>query len=208
MPRDGITWTSHYPYARTNRASYKIARHGWVTKDGKITGFSFGNTLFTTDGPQTTPAKSHHWYTPTGSYDEWKQAANLYVGKGLIEMETVIATGFAAPLIHFTLVDGAVVYFRSNGTGVGKTAALEAGNSLWAHRNAIIRDGTSNATMDRVATLNNLPVPYDDMVPTQYKYQQLIKDVSPRAKARPLEPQLQARQACSHLHARMLIASS
>ena len=165
-------------YARANRAARRGTRYGWLLDEGKIAGFGYAGTLYTPVGPQRSTAKISDEYTPSGSFDEWKQAANLYVGKGLIEMETVIATGFAAPLMHFTRVDGVTVFARSAGSGVGKTAAMETGNSVWARRDMVRNDATPNSIMDQIMQRKNYPVYRDEMVPTQYKYQQLIKDVS------------------------------
>jgi hypothetical protein len=163
---------------RTNRAAYKTARHGWVIKDGKVSGFAFGGKLFTPDGAQSALTKSHEWFTPTGDLAAWKWAANLWVGKGLIDHELVMATGFAAPLMQFTLVDGAVVFARSAGTGAGKSVSLETANSLWAHRDAVIQTTTINSLVGTLAEMNNLPVCFDEMVPANNKYDELILTVA------------------------------
>ena len=165
-------------FIRNNRSAHKSARYGWVIEEGKIIGFSYGAVLHTADGPQPSLSKVADNYTPSGSLDEWKQSANLYVGKGLLEMEAVIATGFAAPLIQFTLVDGVTVFARSAGSGVGKTAAMETANSVWARRDMVRNDTTPNAIMDSLMQRKNLPVFRDEMVPTQYKYESLILAVS------------------------------
>ena len=162
---------------RANRAAYKSARNGWVHAEGKIIGFSYGNKLFTKDGPQASPSRGDERYLPSGNLDSWKQAANLYAGKGLVEMELVFATAFAAPLMYFTAVDGAMVFIRSPNTGVGKTASLEIANSVWAHRDAVIRSTTANALMDELARVNNLPVIHDEMIP-DVRHSALILTIS------------------------------
>ena len=165
-------------FARANRAAHRGTRYGWLLDEGKIVGFGYGGTLYTPAGPQRSAAKISDEFTPSGSFDEWKSAANLYVGKGLIEMETIIATGFAAPLMQFTRVAGVTVFARSAGSGVGKTAGMETANSVWARRDMVRNDTTPNAIMDQLMQRKNFPAFRDEMVPTQYKYEQLIKNVA------------------------------
>ena len=95
---------------------------------------------------------------------EWKQAASVFFERGLVEIETVIATAFAAPLVRFTVVDGLVVFVRSSQSGEGKSASLEIGASVWMSRQGMLTDGTMNATLARLTALNNLPLFFDEFI--------------------------------------------
>lgn len=155
---------------RSNRTAHNIARLGWTyDSDGKVEGFSYGHD-------RSSPPD----LTPRGSLDAWRSAANFFIGKGCVDMELLMATAFAAPLVPFTGVDGLIVFARSN-TGFGKTAAIEAGASVWGSRKTVTQDATDAGIMDTILTSNNLPVYYDEMVPgTQLsrKFGGLILNVS------------------------------
>jgi hypothetical protein len=138
-------------------------RMGWLETDGVIEGFSFGGQVHGPEGSRAT-AVPHPFYTPRGSLAEWKKAASVFFGRGLTEIETIIATAFAAPLIRFTLIDGAVVFVRSSQSGEGKTASLETSASVWMSRQGMLTDGTMNATLARITTLNNLPMNFDEFI--------------------------------------------
>jgi hypothetical protein len=141
------------------------ARFGWVKEDGIITGFSYGGVVYDQNGASPSGSSDPN-YTPRGSLAAWKDAANIFVGKGCIEMETLMAGAFAAPLVEFTSVSGVVVFGRTAGSGYGKSASLETAASVWGDRTStVITDGTQNATMDSIFSANNLPVIYDEFVP-------------------------------------------
>jgi hypothetical protein len=143
------------------------ARFGWVKEDGTITGFSYGGAVYTPNGIAPSSGASDPYYTPRGSLAKWKEAANIFVGKGCIEMEALMAGAFAAPLVEFTSVSGVVVFGRTAGSGYGKSASLETAASVWGDRTStVITDGTQNATMDSIFAVNNLPVIFDEFVPT------------------------------------------
>lgn len=129
-----------------------MSRMGWLEKDGAIRGFAFGKL-------SSAPSD----YTPIGQLSEWKKGISTFIRKGCVEIEVIIATAFAAPLIRFTGVDGAVVHARGP-SGRGKTAALEHAMSVWASKQAVLSSGTHASTKDLIAMAHNLPVYIDEFV--------------------------------------------
>ena len=138
-------------------------RMGWLETDGVIEGFSFGGQVHGPEGSRAT-AVPHPFYTPRGSLAEWKKAASVFFRSWSYRDRNTIATAFAAPLIRFTLIDGAVVFVRSSQSGEGKTASLETSASVWMSRQGMLTDGTMNATLARITTLNNLPMNFDEFI--------------------------------------------
>jgi hypothetical protein len=143
---------------------------GWSNVHGSpYGGFTYGGYTFTASGRVTSGMSKalQPLYMPRGNLPAWKQAASHLVGHGMVELETLIASSFASPLIIFTPEDGAVVFGRSSQSGVGKTAALVVNASVWGARSSIMQSAdTSNAIYSRAAQLCNLPLIVDELVPT------------------------------------------
>ena len=133
------------------RAGWTIGRMGWLEKDGEIKGFSYGG--------RTSPED----YQPCGVLAEWKKGADYFVGQGCIEMEILIATAFASPLMRFTGVDGGIVHARAP-SGRGKTASLEIAASVWATMKVVLGSGTPADTREYIAMAHNMPVYADEFV--------------------------------------------
>lgn len=136
-------------------------RMGWIETDELITGFSYGGQFHGPEGSKPT-ADPHQFYKPRGSLDVWKKTAGVFMG--IVEMETIIATAFAAPLVRFTMVEGLIVFVRSSQSGEGKSASLETAASVWMSKQGMLTDGTMNATLARITTLNNLPLIFDEFI--------------------------------------------
>lgn len=158
--KDWQTWI------RENREAYAETRLGWLKTEGVIEAFCFGGATFDANGLRSSVTTRATDMAPRGSLAVWRQAANYFTGKGCIEMEILLATAFAAPLVEFTAVDGLVVFARSSQSGMGKTAAMEGSASVWGSRNLILTSATENAVGDRIAAMNNLPVYFDELVPS------------------------------------------
>jgi hypothetical protein len=174
--------TAWVTQVREARAAHSVGRMGWATST--LDAFAYGGQVYDKNGPRlSTPTSAEDDYRPRGNLEEWKKGANTYVGKGCIEMELLIATAFAAPLVVFTAVDGVVIFARSTQSGMGKTASLETSASVWASRKTVISSATPAATRARLATVNNLPVYHDEFVPTASKtnvakFSELILNIS------------------------------
>ena len=139
-------------------------RQGWIEDaQGKLVGFSYGGRVYDANGPGPL-GTVEPIYAPRGNLGSWQQAASVFIGKGLIEMEIVIATAFAAPLVRFTSVDGLIVFVRSSQSGEGKTASLETAASVWMSKQGMITDATEAFTMLRLTKLNNLPLLFDEFI--------------------------------------------
>jgi len=152
-------------FIRKNRLVYEETRNGWVRDaSNAIAGFTYGGWTYSPNGSTESPVGLNEVMQPMGDLVKWKQAANYFVGKGCVEMEALMATAYAAPLLPFTAVDGLIVYGHSGGSGFGKSASLETAQSVWGPRRAVINDATANAVIARLTTLNNLPAIFDEFI--------------------------------------------
>jgi hypothetical protein len=140
-----------------------MPRLGWVMPKGEIEGFAFGGRMFSKDGVRSTSHHIEEFATPRGDLAKWKEYASLFIGKGLVEMEVIIATAFAAPLVMFTPVDGIVVFATSSGSGKGKSAALETSLSVYYGKKGKVTQSTANFIISRLNRLNNLPSYFDEL---------------------------------------------
>jgi hypothetical protein len=100
-------------------------------------GFAFGGTLYKNNG--TTEAcplndkemKDH--YTPCGSEEAWRKAADLILKQNKPELEIVIAASFAGPLMRILGEDGAHLAVWSSGSGAHKSTASKIAAAVWGH---------------------------------------------------------------------------
>lgn len=152
-------------FIRTNRRVYEETRNGWH-RDGNntISGFSYGGYTYSPAGVSESPVGQGEQMKPMGDLVMWRQAANHFIGKGCVEMEALMSTAYAAPLLPFAAVDGVIVYGHSGGSGFGKSASLETLQTVWGPRRSVINDATMNAVMARLTSLNNLPAVFDEFI--------------------------------------------
>lgn len=87
-------------------------------------------------------------YTPLGSFENWRAAAQLFEGKRP-DLQTIIACSFASALFALAGdIRGVSWNFWSVESGIGKTTALKVGQTVWGDVNAISNlNDTPNAVM-------------------------------------------------------------
>jgi hypothetical protein len=80
------------------------------------------------------------------------------------EMDLLVATAFAAPLMRFTGEKGVVISAFSSSSAVHKTTAIKVGQGTWGSFKAINQlTDTLNAVMARVGKTRIVPQYYDEM---------------------------------------------
>ena len=165
-----------------SRQAFTRSRKGWTTVDEKITGFAFGGYIFDKTGAHRQPGRNDE--APVGTLENWQKALSVFVGKGYIELEIMIASAFAAPLMPFTQADGGVLHARSSGSGKGKSASMDMAATVWANRKSKINSTTAIGISQSITNLNNLPLYVDEMLtegdrgaPTK-NFSQLLLDVT------------------------------
>jgi hypothetical protein len=169
---------------KNQRKSSSQNRVGWVATDNDpFSGFTYGGWTSTRNGrvPSGIPKEMQQDYSPRGTLSGWLKPASALLGRGFVEHEVLIASAFAAPLIAFTPEDGAVLFGYSTQSGVGKSAAIDVAASVWGLRGSVVRTYTDNSMFDTMASLNNLPPFFDELVPgqqSQKKFNEIVMTVT------------------------------
>lgn len=104
-------------------------------------------------------------YSPHGSFVQWQKMFQTMLDQKRQEINLVLATPFAAPLLNFTSIHGLVISIVSRDSGTGKTTALRAAQSVWGQPQGGIcaLDDTVNAVTRRLEILRNLPAYWDEL---------------------------------------------
>ena len=141
---------------------------GWTaTREGKH-GFAFGERVYTSAGaePGVVPDRELSWrYKPTGELAKWKPAADLIMGMGRIDIECIVATAFAGPLVEISGHSGVIFAACTPESGVQKSSALKLAQSVWGHPvRAMSRlDDTTNQVGRKLGALRHIPVFWDEI---------------------------------------------
>lgn len=141
---------------------------GWLNQHGNIDGFVFGDRLWTGTGSEpAAPANQvlAARYRPKGTDAYWLDASKLVCGVGRPDLEALVASAFAAPLVQFTGHKGALMSAYSRESGIGKTTAVVIAQSVWGNPVKGIQglNDTENAVMGIVGEIKSLPLYWDEL---------------------------------------------
>lgn len=141
---------------------------GWLNRAGNLDGFVFGDKLWTPTGsePAATPnVVLAQRYRPKGTDAFWLDAAKLVCGTGRPDLETIVASAFAAPLVQFTGHKGALLSAFSRESGIGKSTAITIAQAVWGNPVKGIQGltDTENAVMGIVGEIKSLPLYWDEL---------------------------------------------
>lgn len=160
-----VAWISKL---QTIKSMVNSSPFGWLHNNGKIEGFVFGDRLWTPTGD--TPAASPDQtlarrYRPRGSDAFWLDAARLVCGHGRPDLETLVASAFAAPLMQFTGHKGTLLSAFSRQSGVGKSTAITVAQAVWGDPTQGVQglNDTENAVMGVVSKIKSLPLYWDEL---------------------------------------------
>lgn len=139
---------------------------GWQFRDGEYLGFVYDNKRYHPSGTTVVRAENDALakiYRVSGSADAWPACWKLASGRP--DMEALVATAFAAPLMHFLGHSGLTLSVYSTKSGIGKTTALSLANAVWGQPKAaaLTLNTTYNAAMNKVGQLRNLPMAWDEI---------------------------------------------
>ncbi|MCK1741382.1 DUF927 domain-containing protein [Bradyrhizobium sp. 139] len=145
------------------------APFGWsVDNKGNLEGFVYGGSLWTPTGDRNAanpdPLLARR-YRPTGNRQEWIDAAKMITDQDRPELNAILASAFAGPLIRFTNQPGILLSTYSTASGIGKTTAMRVAQSVWGDpRRAMAGlDDTQNAVFGKVSQLRCLPLYWDEL---------------------------------------------
>ena len=141
---------------------------GWLNTAGQIDGFVFGDKLWTTKGSEPAAVGSPKLamrYRPKGSDQYWLDAAKLVTQQGRADLEAVVASAFAAPLVLFTGHKGMLMSAFSRESGIGKSTAVAIAQAVWGNPVKGVQglNDTENAVMNIVGEIKSLPLYWDEL---------------------------------------------
>lgn len=141
---------------------------GWLNRHGTLDGFVFGDRLWKPTGDEPAATANQvlaQRYRPKGSDTFWLDAAGLVCGVGRPDLEAIVASAFAAPLVQFTGHKGALLSAFSRESGIGKTTAVTIAQAVWGNPVKGIQGltDTENAVMGIVGEIKSLPLYWDEL---------------------------------------------
>lgn len=142
--------------------------YGWTrTRTGAV-GFAYEGRVIIPGGEEHGPAPDEHLrqrFSAKGSLSEWKQAADMVLGMGRTDITLVVLSAFAAPLVTFTGLNGAMLSFFSPQSGTQKSTALKLAQSVWGHPvlGTSRLDDTAYSVTKKLGLLRHLPVYWDEL---------------------------------------------
>ena len=140
---------------------------GWAREDGEIIGFSYAGLCHTKDGEEPVSETNQQLkrnYAPVGKYEAWREAARVQTTQGRAQIDALMASAFAGPLIEFTDEMGLVMSFMS-GSGTGKTSAMRTAQAVWGDPHAelqSLQDTPANVG-HKLGKLRALPLYWDEV---------------------------------------------
>lgn len=141
---------------------------GWYRDNGAIKGFAYGGFIHMDDGTSApagmTDKMVQSRFTPEGQLAPWHAAADFVFRQQRPELDVVVATSFAAPLLELTGTTGAMLSAWGD-SGVGKSFALEIGVAVWGHpkKGKEVTSSTWKSIEHRLGSTVNLPVYWDEI---------------------------------------------
>lgn len=162
-----MSWIKHLQKVRHGVTA--TAPWGWnVGADGKISGFSYDGKVFTGTGEEPAAigdSVTARQYTPCGDLAPWKEAAAIITDQKRPEMDVLLASAFAAPLMIFTGENGAIISAFSAESGIGKSTAMMVAQAVWGHPVTGKQDlaDTPNSVIRKISQLQSLPLYWDEL---------------------------------------------
>jgi len=103
--------------------------------------------------------------TERGDFHKWKEVINFYSNDDMEAYAFAVFLSFGAPLMQFTPLRGGVYNLVSEHSGIGKSSALLAANSIWGHPFDLLmqKDDTYNVRIHRAGVMRHLPLTIDEI---------------------------------------------
>lgn len=160
-----VSWTQKLQQIKDTVNS---APFGWQDKNGQTEGFIFGGQLWTPNGSfpsATANPVLNQQYRPKGSDKYWLDAVKLVTSQGRHDLEAVVASAFAAPLVMTTGHLGMLMSAYSKESGIGKSTALRIAQAVWGDPIRAVQSlsDTQNSVMRKIGEIRSLPVYWDEL---------------------------------------------
>jgi hypothetical protein len=175
-----MAWLDQLRRAGAERSDRPLP-FGWAMRGSKVTGFAVGGTVYRPDGTTESIGGGDKQlvahYTPAGDIALWKPAADC-VARSAPQLAALLAASFAAPLVKMTGQSGMILAIYSLASGVGKSTAMNAAQTVWGNIAAMNGlDDTHNALIRKLSETRHLPALWDELRIEQDKGQAFVATV-------------------------------
>lgn len=161
-----MAWLNKIHEAQEARQSQPL---GWFLSDktGEIAGFAYGGKLIYADGTElqatNDDAEIRNWYGPRGDIQKWYDACKLLTDQKRPQLDAIIASSFAAPLVTFSGVSNVTLNVWGQ-SGAGKTSAQKVGSGVWGHAKLAKESrATNKGILNKMGNLRHLPIYWDEI---------------------------------------------
>lgn len=166
LARFFVSWVK--TLQQTANAVVSSSPFGWDFTNGKVSGFCYGGNLWTPSGSRAAAnadPQIAQQYAPTGDIQPWVNASALVTSQGRPDLDAIIASSFAAPLVLFTGHTGLQMSAYSVESGIGKSTALKVAQSVWGDpiRGIQSLGDTQNSVFAKLGELQSLPIFWDEL---------------------------------------------
>ncbi|HEV8695610.1 MAG TPA: DUF927 domain-containing protein, partial [Lysobacter sp.] len=160
-----VSWLSKLHEAQ---AALKTTPFGWLVENSTKRGFVYGGIVMQDDGSErpsgTVDAQIRGLYTPTGDLQPWFDACKLVTDQKRPELDVIVASSFAAPLMQ---ISGEYIGLLSawGAGGAGKSTAVKVAQAVWAHpkKTKEVTLSTVRSVVDKMGKIRHLPVYWDEI---------------------------------------------
>lgn len=141
---------------------------GWSVSNGDIDGFSYGGNVWgkNAERPAASPGGAlAYQYGPHGTNDVWSQLSRVITDQNRPGLDAILASAFAAPLVHLLGHSGLMLNAYSTETGIGKTTAVKTAQAVWGHPVMAMTalDDTKNSILGKLGKIRHLPCYWDEI---------------------------------------------
>lgn len=161
-----MAWVTHLQQQKN--AVVSSHPFGWNVKNGNLLGFIYGGE---SHGPNGTVPSANpdpviaQQYAPTGDRQPWIDAADMITSQGRPELDAIIASSFAAPLVRFTGQSGMLMSCYSVESGIGKSTTLRIAQAVWGDPIRAMQSlsDTQNSVLHKIGEIRALPLYWDEL---------------------------------------------
>lgn len=145
--------------------------YGWFRNENnnRISGFSYGGQVWS-KADYSRPAANpdivlDRQYKPSGELAPWLLASKMLTDQKRPEVDAILATAFASPLVTLVGQTGLLLSTYSAESGIGKTTALRIAQAVWGHPIKAVQSltDTINSVVKKMGDLKNLPMYWDEL---------------------------------------------
>lgn len=144
------------------RPAHVADAFGWTHSD--TPGFAVGGVFYGSNQSVFDMQEGEADYRAVGSPEVWQQLAKMFIADSRPEMQAILSTAFAAPLVHFTELPSTAVVARSTVSGPGKSTMLQIAKGVWGDPTILFNhNDTTNFVSDSIKNLTCMPWYWDEL---------------------------------------------